>query len=495
MMAPDTAFNTAAVFPQISQGQNQNQGMASVLYLENGPAAAGCPAGATGCKATTRPAGNGLFFAFTALGSTPNVLAFDETSGQLVWTAHLAGGDGIRATPVIDPGSRRLFIPAGGNPHMVHALSVDNGVEQMTGGWPVTLSSTTLSYNGNGTTTPFNSVDQNQHGASLMTDNGILYVPFGGHYCDCNTYQGWIVAIDTTKTPPAVAGWATQSPHSGIWGQGGPASDGNGSIFAGTGNVPPSLATPRAMSDSEEMVRLTGMAQFTRSAANVFLPTYAANWDQFDLDYGASTPAYVQLPAGSTPAGLLVSPAKSGRLFILDGTNLSSGTYDANRTAGGALADITVSGTGETVYTAPTIYTSASGLHATINVGGGSPMCPQGKVTGEVVVSTLITPGKTPIANLAWCTANSVGGGHINFPPISTTSDGVSADAIVWYIEGNQLTGINGDTGAHLVTTTGAACVDAGGHGVPSMSFPIAVKNRIVVFAMDQLCSWSVNGK
>jgi hypothetical protein len=491
MMAPDTTFNTNAVFPKISGGQLQNQGTASVLYLEQGPAAAGCPTGAKGCAATTRPAGNGLFFAFTSLGSTPNVLAFDETSGQLVWTAELSGGDGIRGTPVIDPGSRRLFIPAGGNPHLVHALSVDNGVEQTTGGWPVTLSSTTLSYTGNGTTTPFNSVDQNQHGASLMTDNGILYIPFGGHYCDCNTYNGWIVAVDTTATPPTVAGWATQSAHSGIWGAGGPASDGNGSIFAATGNNPPELAAPRNMSDSEEMVRLTGMAQFTRSAANVFVPTEAPNWDQFDYDYGASTPAYVQLPAGSTPAGILVSPAKSGRLFILDGTNLSSGVYDATRTPGGALADIAVSGSGETVYTAPTIYTSASGLHATINVGEGSPNCPQGKVTTkEVIVSTLITPGQTPIAKIAWCTANAFGGGHVNYPPISTTSDGASADPIVWFIEGTQLTALNGDTGANLVTTSGAACM-----GVPSMSFPIAVKNRIVVFAMGRLCSWSVGGK
>jgi hypothetical protein len=490
MMAPDTTFNTNAVYPQISQGQLQNQGTASVLYLEDGPAAAGCPAGATGCKATTRPAGNGLFLAFTSLGSTPNVLAFDETSGLLVWTADVSGGDGIRGTPVIDPGSRRLFIPAARNPHIVHALSVDNGVEVMTGGWPVTLSSTTLSYTGNGTTTAFNSVDQNQHGASLMDSNGILYIPFGGEYCDCNTYYGWIVAIDTTTTPPNVAGWATQSLHSGIWGAGGLASDGNGSIFGVTGNNPPMLAAPRIMSDSEEVVRLTGMAQFTRSAANVFVPTEAANWDQFDYDYGASTPAYVQLPAGSTPAGLLVSPAKSGRLFILDGTNLSSGVYDANRTPGGALADIAVSGAGETVYTAPTIYSSTSGLHATINVGEGSANCPQGNVTTkEVIVSTLITPGQTPIAKIAWCTANAFGGGHVNYPPISTTSDGVSADPIVWFLSGTQLTGLNGDTGANLVTTTGAPCM-----GVPSMSFPIAVKNRIVVFAMDHLCSWSVGG-
>ncbi len=129
------------------------------------------------------------------------------------------------------------------------------------------------------------------------------------------------------------------------------------------------------------------MAAFTRSAANVFVPTEWQGWDRptGDLDFGASTPSYVPLPAGSTPAALLVAPAKAGRIFFLDGANLSSGTYDAtNRTAGGSLADIVVSGTtGETVYTAPTIYTSASGLHATINVGGGGTTCPGGTAKSQ----------------------------------------------------------------------------------------------------------------
>jgi hypothetical protein len=60
---------------------------------------------------------------------------------------------------------------------------------------------------------------------------------------------------------------------------------------------------------------------------------------------------------------------------------------------------------------------------------------------------------------------------------------------MVWVMSGSQLLGLNGDTGAKVVTTSGAAC-----NGVPSMSFPIAVKNRIVVWAMGHLCSWSPGG-
>jgi len=77
----------------------------------------------------------------------------------------------------------------------------------------------------------------------------------------------------------------------------------------------------------------------------------------------------------------------------------------------------------------------------------------------------------------------------MNYPPISTTTDGVSANALVWFMDGSQLRAIDADTGQAVVTTTGAAC-----GGIPNMSFPIAVKGRIVVAAGGHLCSWSPGG-
>lgn len=477
-MTPDTVFNGNATFP--GNGNAQNQGTASVLYLEQGPAQAGCPAAATGCTAQGRAAQSGLFLAFPALGATPNVVAFDETSGLPVWTAHVpTGGDGIRGTPVIDAASRRLFVVTGGNPHVVHALSVDDGTEIVTGGWPVTLSATTLSYQGHS----FNSSAQNQHGALLLV-NHILYIPFGGQYGDGGNYLGWIVAIDITD-PTRKAGWATQSARSGIWGSGGLVSDGT-YVFGVTGDA---TSVSRNASDSEEVMRVKGLAEFTRDAASVFVPTEWQDWDRpaGDLDFGASTPAFVPLPAGSTPSSLLIAPAKAGRVFVLDGADLSSGSYP---TPGGALADLVVaSTTTESVYTAPTIYTSASGLHAAINVGNAPANCPAGTpASNEMILSILLQPGQTPIARQVWCAPN-VGGGHMNYPPISTTSDDKGADALVWFIAGGQLTAVDGDTGHRVVTTAGASCGN-----VPSMSFPIAVKNRIVVAALGHLCSWSLHG-
>jgi hypothetical protein len=477
-MAPDATFNANATFG--ATGSKTNKGSASVLYVEQGPAQAGCPAAATGCMASSRAAGAGLFFAFPALDANPNVVAFDETSGMPVWTAHVTtGGDGIRGTPVIDPASRRLFLVTGNNPHLVHALSIDDGTEVTTGGWPVTLSSTTLSSGG----VAFASNAENQHGALLLV-NGILYIPFGGQYGDGGNYRGWIVAVDITN-PARVAGWVTQSPRSGIWGSGGLTSDGT-YVFGVTGDT---TSLPRASSDSQEVVRVSGLAQFSRDAASIFVPTQWQSWDQpsADLDFGASTPAYVPLPSGSNPPALLVAPAKAGHLFILNGANLSGGMYPA---PGGHLADLVVaSQTEESVYTAPTIYTSASGLHAAINVGVGPAGCPAGTATSnEMVESFLLQPGQTPIATETWCVPN-VGGMHTNYPPISTTTDGNQANALVWFVAGTQLRAVDGDTGAPVVTTTGTACSN-----VPSMSFPIAVKNRIVVAALGHLCSWSPGG-
>src|SRR5262249_39198425 len=149
----------------------------------------------------------------------------------------------------------------------------------------------------------------------------------------------------------------------------------------------------------EEVLRVKGLAEFTRDAASVFVPTEWQSWDRpaGDLDFGAATPAFVPLPAGSTPPSLLIAPAKAGRVFVLDGADLGNGSYP---TPGGALADLVVaSTTDESVYTAPSVYTSASGLHAVINVGEAPANCPTGTPTStEMIIALLLQPGQTPIA-------------------------------------------------------------------------------------------------
>jgi hypothetical protein len=474
---------------------------ASVLYLQAGPAGAGCPAtgaAATTCMATTRPAGNGLFFAATN-GNV--VYALDETTGAIVWQTNinaLGGGDGIRGTPVIDPDTRALIVATGvSGHHEVHSLSVDDGSEYT--GWPVILSSSTLAVDPGTGSVPFNSPVQNQHGALLLA-NGIVYVPFGGQNDDTGDYNGWVVSINEND-PSQVNGWVTLSGHEGVWGHGGLASDGAGSVFAVTGNGHAGKHGPMD-SDAEEVVRLTGMSSFARNANDVYYPALWTEMDAVDHDFGASTPAYVPLPHGSVPPAVLVAPSKPGHVFFLDGTNLSGGSYP---NPGGEIADVVVADTtSESVYTSPTIYSTASGIHAAIDVGIG-PVCPPGSPTstnGKMIVSMLMDPGCVPFAKTTWCATvagnpgnsvtmpNNLASNHYNEPPISTTSDGGCSDALVWFINGSQLSVVDGDTGVPLVPQPSGTC-----NNIESMNFPIAVKNRIVVAADGQLCAWSLPGR
>ena len=465
-MTMDAAFTAAATFG--------GKLAASVLYLENGSPAAGCPAAAAGCKATTRAAGNGIFFAATS-GNT--VYALDETSGAIVWSRALvgAGGDGIRGTPVVDQVTRALYVcSGGGGSHYVHALSVDDGTELT--GWPVKLTAS-LTLNG----TAFNSVDQNQHGA-LMFANGIVYVPFGGHIGDGGNYHGWVVAIQASE-PTKVGGWVSAGGSEGIWAHGGAMTSDGTNIYLVTSNGHAADHT-KPTTDSEEVVKFTGMGTFTRTPQNVYYPTNWKYMDGSDKDFGSSSPSYVPLPPGSIPSALIVAPAKPGAVYFLDANNLSSGKYPQ---PGGELQELTVgSTTTESVYAAPTVYQSASGLHAAIDVGIGA-VCPAGGPQGDkIILSMLIQPGMTPLAKTVWCSSAAGNGGTAyNQPPISTTTDANGSNAIVWYTNGGGLMGVDGDTG-HTVVSAPGQCF-----GMEKMMWPIAVKGRIVVGADGHLCAWS----
>ncbi len=460
----DTAFTTGAKF---------NGGMAaSVLYVENGPPMAGCPATAKGCVAMTRTAGAGIFIATTGGGT---VYALDETTGATVWTGSApGGGDGIRGTGVIDGATRTLFVTnGGGGQHMVHGLSIDDGTERT--GWPVKLSNTTLTVNG----TAFNSVDQNEHGA-MMYQNGIVYVPFGGHYGDGGTYRGWVVAIQESN-PTNVGGWVSAGGSEGIWAHGGGmASDGT-NIYAVTGNGHAGDHTS-PMTDAEEVVKFSGMGTFARNAQNVYYPAAWKSMDGSDKDFGADSPSYVPLPAGSTPSALLVAPAKPGAVYFLDANNLSSGKYP---NAGGELQMLTVGNTGaESVYTAPSIYYSGTSLYAAIDVEVGA-VCPGGTMPNQTILTMQITPGGTPFAKTVWCaSATGNGGKQYNQPPISTTTDAAGSNALVWYTNGGALTAVDGATGATVLPGNGMCT------GMEKMMWPIVVKGRIIVAADGHLCAW-----
>lgn len=433
---------------------------ASPLYLQDGPN------------------GNGVFFTVT---NGNDVFALDETTGAIVWTKNIGTaasrsgqscGDiqpiGIISTPVIDAAARTIYVAgATGNTttitaHQVHALSVDDGSERT--GWPIDVSTIKAG------SVSFTASPQNQRSA-LSLVNGILYVAYGGHNGDCGNYRGWVMAIDTTNPTSRGAFVTGGTRGEAIWAAGGMASDGNG-VFAVTGN---NLAGATTHADSEEVVRLTGLATVDRTGTtNIFYPSDWTNLDGADEDLASSSPVYL-----SSPQPMVAATSKNGTFYLLDATDLGG--------VGGELASLTIATGGSMiVHTALASYTTAMGTYVALTTNSGA-QCPSGMgSTGKVVMSVLIPAGSPPKPKVAWCvpTANA----SLGFPaaPAITTTDGTN-NAIVWFIDGTKLMGVDGDTGATPYAGTDACS------GVHKWTAPIAVKGRLVVAGDGHLCAWSLN--
>jgi hypothetical protein len=423
---------------------------ASPLYMENGPG------------------GKGAFF----IATTGNdVYALDETTGAVVWTHNVGSSPqqsgagcgnikpiGIESTPVIDAASRTIYIGAAIGTdsiarHEVHALSVDDGTERT--GWPVDVSTVPAS---GGTT--FMPQPANQRSA-LSLVGGTVYVGYGGHIGDCGPYHGWVVGINAAN-PAMRGGWATGGQGEGIWAAGGMASDGNG-VFAATGNRTGGGSSTHQ--DSEEVVRVTGLG----SRADAYYPARWSSMDGNDADMASVNPVYVEL-AGSTPSRMVLQLSKDGHLYILDAGNL--GGMDGHK------VDFTVAATGMSIHTVPAAYRTSQGLTFVFSTTAGANMCPGG-ISGRAVVAVRIAPGNPPVPSIVWCAAMAT----TTTGPIATTTDGTS-NAIVWFTSGGVLKGVDGDSGAELVSNGNCPSIER-------WTSPIAVKGRIVAGGDGHLCSWS----
>ena len=402
-------------------------------------------------------AGKGMFIAAATNGT---VYALDETTGGQRWSHSIGtGGHGIISTPVIDGAAKIIYVASDvGGKHQIHALALNDGTEAT--GWPVDVTALGGGVDWNA---------ENQRGALSLVGK-YLYVPYGGYFGDGGNYKGWVVAVDTTN-PAMRAGWSTAGQQEGIWAPGGMASDGNG-VFAITGN---NGSAPTTHDDSEEIIRVDGLAVAHHDAANMFFPDiWHTGMDQGDKDFGSCSPAVI-MATGGTPAKMIVAPAKPGHLYLLDGANLGG--------SAGQVQDITVAATGaESVYTAPTVYKSPSGLRIAITTTQGA-VCPGMAMDSQIVGLKLNTAN--PIqATIDWCATTNGDDNIRRRSPVSTTTDG-TANPIVWFMNGSALQAFDGETGTMLYS--GGNC-----GGVERHTSPIVANGRVIVGGDGHLCSWSV---
>jgi hypothetical protein len=421
------------------------------------------------------------------------VYALNAKTGEEIWSRSLGKpvprpslscGNidplGITGTPVIDPGSKAIYLDAmvassDGPRHLVYGLSLKDG--SILPGWPVDVSN---AIRAKGET--FDARDYNERGALAFMD-GMVYVPFGGHLGDCGSYHGRIVGI-SLKDPKSIVSWATRARGGGIWAPGGISTDGKSLYFA-TGNT----FEANEWGDGEAVFRLPPDLRRSESVEDFFA---AANWrelDEHDADLGGTNPVLLDVPAQSGAQALILALGKDGRAYLLDRNNLGG--------IGGALVVKIVSN--HDIRTAPAAYPANDGTFVAFQ--GRAVHCPGqlsdiwpkiwphvwkrlGASTNELTVLK-IRAGSPPAIETAWC-GDLRGRGS----PIVTTTDGRS-NPIVWIVgaEGdNRLHGFRGDTGEPLFTGGGSAELMAGLHRFQTL---IAAENRLYVAADGRIYAFT----
>jgi outer membrane protein assembly factor BamB len=333
---------------------------------------------------------------------------------------------GVTGTPTIDPSTGIVYLeayvqtPSNGPRHMVFGLSLATGA--VAPGWPVDVANGLAALNES-----FNNAPQGQRSALTLV-NGMLYVPYAGHYGDCGTYNGMVVGFNLSQ--PAVSGyWSTETQGGGSWGQSGVAYDGT-SMFVTTGNA---FGSSTSWGGSEAVIRLPANLANPTQDADYFAP---ANWhylDEQDLDLGGTS----AIPINTPVTARVLALGKDGKAYLLNSENLGG--------IGHAI-DVTEVSTSR-IITAMATYPGADS--ARVAFQGPGYACPSGQ-SGNLVMLK-VTP--RAIAT-AWC-ASFTGNGS----PIVTTTDN-QTDPIVWVVgaQGDgELYGFRGTDGAQVAAVAGGS--------------------------------------
>jgi hypothetical protein len=411
--------------------------------------------------------------------------ALDARTGKEIWARSLGNpvprsslncGNinplGVTGTPVIDRATEAIYLDAmvdtpDGPRHLIYGLALKDG--SVLPGWPIDVAEA-LKAKGE----PFTPRDQNQRGALAILD-GVLFVPYGGHWGDCGPYHGWIVGI-SLKDPQTVVSFATRGRGGGIWAPGGIATDGK-SIYFATGNT----IGAKEWGDGEAVFRLGPGLRRSETSEDYFA---AADWrelDRQDADLGGSNPVLFDVPSDGQSEPLVLALGKDGRAYLLDRRKL--GGFSA------ALAAESVSH--HSILTAAAAYPADDGTFVAFQ--GEGAHCPAERPGawkwpwsgGNGLTVLKIRAAKTPMIETAWC-GTFKGAGS----PIVTTTDGRS-NPIVWIVgaEGdNRLHGFRGDTGEPLYSGGGGAEEMAGLHHFQTL---IVAGGRLYVGADGRIYAFS----
>jgi outer membrane protein assembly factor BamB len=253
--------------------------------------------------------GQPLLVGGLVIAATENdsVYALDQSSGRVVWRAHvgtpvplsaLPCGDidplGITGTPAYDAATGLVYAVAetSGYHHVLVGVSVANGAVAVERDIPA----------------PDGQPRYDQQRPGLAIEDGRVYVAFGGLYGDCGPYRGSVVGVPVGGGGPIVS-YLVPTPREGaVWGTAGPVAGPGGTLYVSVGN---GSVTSTSFDGSDSVTALSpGLRR-----VGIFAP---ATWRQdsaSDLDLGSTQPALLG-------DGMLFAMGKSGTGYLLDPARL-----------------------------------------------------------------------------------------------------------------------------------------------------------------------------
>lgn len=241
------------------------------------------------------------------------------------------GNMGIVGTPAIDTVTKAMYVVARSYDtvnktysQFLHKMDIRTGNEFA--GSPSYITATVPGY-GDGSVggfITFQQQKQNQRpGLLLMGDE--VYIAWASH-CDWGPYHGWVMGFDkNTLQLKHVYNNTPDGYNGGIWMTGGgPATDGEGNVYVGTGNGSVGITGDpgNLRNRSETVLRLTPSGD-TMLVSSFFTPKNFQKLENGDLDLGVSQ---VMLIPGMDQAMVCV---KDGNIYLMDKDNL--GGYNSTQ--------------------------------------------------------------------------------------------------------------------------------------------------------------------
>ena len=239
---------------------------------------------------------------------------------------------GITGTPVIDSSTGTLYVVAKSKTtatpvqfyQRLHAINLADGSEKFNG--PTVVQATVAGNADGGGTISFDPLLGNQRAGLLLAPTpagsspASVFIAWGSHG-DLGAYHGWLISYNAADISQQTGVWCDtpNGSEGGIWQAGGGLSsdDGNGNIFAASGNGTFDVNTGGADYGNSALA-------FTLNSNGFALTSYYTPTDQNALvnnDLGSSSVMLLPPQSGSIPH-LAVVAEKHGYFHLLNSDNL-----------------------------------------------------------------------------------------------------------------------------------------------------------------------------